>query len=140
MPFQYEWDAENNILINFYTGEVSLEEAKQTYVEAAPFFENSTGVIHNIINLTNGYFAPDIKVTTFTNLPESIAYAEKYRERIGWSLYLGHKDNPLYQMITSINMQKNNLRMRWLDTMDDAYQFLYDNGMIESPKNPYGDR
>jgi len=137
MPFRYEWDAKNNVLVNFYSGEITQDEIRQTYLDAEPYFDNSTGLVHNILHLTHSSFDHTIKTDKLFNIPEVANYANKYRERIGWSLYVGHKDNALYQMVSAINMQKSNLRMRWFNTMDEAYQFLHDNGMIESPDNPY---
>jgi len=140
MPFQYEWDEKNNVLINFYSGEITIEEVKQTYRDAEHYYDNSIGTVHNIIHLTKSDFYKTIRQDKMFSLPEAMHYAEKYRDRIGWSLYVGHKNNALYRMISSINMQRQKLRLKWFDEMDEAYQFLYEEGLIESAQSPFPGR
>ncbi len=140
MPYHFEWDYNNNILLSFYSGVLTMEEIRQTYLDAEAYYDNSTGLIHNIIYMTGADFNEKVNAKDLMNIPEGTAYAEKYRDRIGWTVYVGLRENPLYHMVTTIRMQHANLRMSWFDTMDEAYTFLYQNGMINSPANPYIDK
>jgi|GEM_PF-3160422 len=136
MPYRFEWDNTNNILLSFYSGVLTMDEVRKTYLDAEPYYDNSTGLVHNIIHMKDGDFSTKINMKDLMNIPEGTRYAEKYRERIGWSVYIGMRDNPFYQMVTAIRMQNANLRMRWFDEMEEAYTFLHENGMIESPDIP----
>jgi len=140
MPYQYVWDADNNILLNFYSDVITLEEANQSYIDAEPYYDNSTGIVHNIIDLTNANMYDLIKADTLLTSPYATAYAEKYRDRIGWTVFVGRRDNSLYRAVFKIRMARNDLKMHWGDDLDSAYQFLYERQAIPSSVNPYPDR
>jgi len=139
MPYQYEWDAENNTLINFYSDVITLEEANQSYIDAEPYYDKNTGLIHNIIDLTHANMYDAIKEDTLLTSPQATKYATKYRDRIGWTIFVGRRDNAVYQSVFKVRMAKNDLKMHWVDDLNEAYQFLYENQAISSPNNPYRD-
>jgi len=118
MPAQLSWCLENRVLLMTNHGEVTdqnLFDLDQTIID----YMNSCTVplVHTIIDHRKGLNSPSAKGLTRLHWPK--------HPKVGWMIMIGMK-NPFQRFVVAVSTSFFKTRVRLVNTMDEALNFLND--------------
>jgi hypothetical protein len=116
MPSQLSWYLENRVMQIVNHGDVAdqdlfdIDESVIQYID-----QSSAPLVHLIVDHRNGNNAPSAKGLTQLNWPKN--------PRLGWTILIGLK-NPFQRFVTVVAANFFKIRLRLVNTMDEALDFL----------------
>jgi hypothetical protein len=133
MQYQLQWLIEKRVIFLSISGDVSLKDLADLMQSSQAMLESGTANIHVIVSIAQvGQIHLGIKDLVFFFRNEAKAVTIE-----GWNLVYGEA-NSLVKMMSEIAFQATGAKHRWLNTLEDCQQFLYemDASLQGLPVNP----
>lgn len=118
MPFEHVWLVENRVTLNRMWGDVTLEDLRGSAAQTLARLENSRGIVHEIIDLTQ------VK-TVASQMTEISRFTTPVinHPNMGWIVVYGMQ-NKLLRFVASMVGQITRAHTRLVDKRADALKTL----------------
>jgi hypothetical protein len=116
-----DWLLQDKIILVDNAQALTVYEIQQSISEVLDLIDYGNPPVHLIMDLTDvSLIVPS--VAELLRIPEM---GELYTHRsLSWTMYVGNRQNPAYQLMAAIVAQNFRARIRWADTRTDALTFL----------------
>lgn len=98
-----------------------MDDMSAAGIAALEALDESTQIIHVFFDMAQmTKLVPSLN--ELLNRPRAKRFYE--HPHMGWSIYIGPKDNPFFQFVSSTITQNFGAKMRWYHTEDEALTFV----------------
>lgn len=118
MEYRLEWQVPSRVLVLHVSGDVSIEELKQFNEDMNRYLDTGIGCVHLVSIGENIRRVP----TNLMEIKQNLTYIQ--HPKMGWTIIVQEKPNPLTGFILSVAVQATGMKMRQFKNLEASLEAL----------------
>ncbi len=118
MEYTLQWSIPSRVLILYVSGDVSIEDLGQFNQSMNHFLDEGTSCVHLVSIGDHIRHVP----TNLMQIKQNLTYLQ--HPKMGWTMLVQEKPNPLTGFIVSVASQATGMKMRQVKNLEDSLETL----------------
>ncbi len=118
MDYSLQWTVPTRVLVLHVSGDVSIEELRKFDQDMNHYLDEGNGCVHLVSIGDNIRRVP----TNLMLIKENLTYLQ--HPKMGWTILVQEKPNPLTGFIVSVASQATGMKMRQVKNLEESLETL----------------